>query len=393
MKIRFLALSELYVPQKGGHVIWFHEICNRLGQVKLLTRKEDGYPDKEMSGSVEIMRVFMRRVNWCIPQSLPIYANLFFRGLFAAINSDVVLSARVIPEGFVGCFISKFKKIPNAVIVHGEEINRLKTIEGKNIVNSVIVYLKKKIIWGTLERSDLIIANSSFTKQLVLDGGIPENKVKVVHPGTDPVRFYPKDKNVELVKRFGLEGKTVLLATGRLTPRKGQDMTIRALPEIVKKFPGVVYMIVGNGEYENELKSLVKECSVEKHVVFCDSVSNELLPDMYNLCDLFMMPNRTLKKSNDVEGFGIVFLEANACGKPVLGGLSGGVPDSVVDGMSGLLISADCPENISKSVIELLSDRGKMKKMGLWGRQRVLDRLTWQHSADDIARYVSDLLS
>jgi len=104
------------------------------------------------------------------------------------------------------------------------------------------------------------------------------------------------------------------------------------------------------------------------------------------------MPNRTLENSADVEGFGIVFLEANACLKPVIGGLSGGVPDAVDHGKTGVLVDANIPDNIADTVVTLLSDPDKMEAMGRTGRQRVIDNFTWNHSAEKIQQYVKQLI-
>lgn len=386
----FLALSELFFPQKGGHITWFHEICKRLNEVILITRTEDSYPKFESKDGLAIYRVFLHRVKWCIPESLFMYLNMFLNGLLKGKRADYIISARVIPEGFVGNLISFFRKKPTITIVHGEEINRLKSIKGKSVLNSSVVYFKKKIIWTTLKKTDLIICNSNFSKNLLLNGALDQSKIKVVHPGTDPERFYPADKDMSLVKSFGLFNKFVLLTTGRLTPRKGQDMVIMALPEIKKTIPNVAYLVVGNGEYLETLKALTVKFGVEDSVIFCNSVSDEMLPKMYNLCDLFLMPNRTLD-TNDAEGFGIVFLEANSCGKPVIGGNSGGVPDAIVNGVTGVIISADLPENISKAVVDLYLSPEKMKWMGAAGRARVLDCFSWEYSVGELEKAIGML--
>ena len=387
---RFLALSELFFPQKGGHITWFHEICKRLNEVILITRTEDSYPKFESKDGLTIYRVFLQRVKWCIPESLFMYLNMFLNGLLKGKRADYIISARVIPEGFVGNLISFFRKKPTITIVHGEEINRLKSIKGKSVLNSSVVYFKKKIIWTTLKKTDLIICNSNFSKNLLLNGALDQSKIKVVHPGTDPERFYPADKDMSLVKSFGLFNKFVLLTTGRLTPRKGQDMVIMALPEIKKTIPNVAYLVVGNGEYLETLKALTVKFGVEDSVIFCNSVSDEMLPKMYNFCDLFLMPNRTLD-TNDAEGFGIVFLEANSCGKPVIGGNSGGVPDAIVNGVTGVIISADLPENISKAVVDLYLSPEKMKWMGAAGRARVLDCFSWEYSVGELEKAIGML--
>src|SRR5262249_14775190 len=130
----------------------------------------------------------------------------------------------------------------------------------------------------------------------------------------------------------------VILTVGSLVERKGQDMIIRALPLIANAVPGVSYLIVGDGPYKANLKTLVTSMGLQDRVVFTGRVSDEELPEFYALSDVFAMPSRACLDSNDVEGFGMVFLEAGATGKPVVAGRSGGIEDAVVDGVTGLLV-------------------------------------------------------
>ena len=146
------------------------------------------------------------------------------------------------------------------------------------------------------------------------------------------------------------------MTVGRLMWRKGQDMLIRALPEIVKAVPNCVYLICGTGPYEAGLRELAQSLQVDSQVIFLGSLPSEHLPSLYNLSDVFVMPNRMSEKTRDVEGFGIVFLEANACEIPVVGGRSGGTSDAVADGESGLLVDGSSPGEIAGSVIRLLQD-------------------------------------
>jgi phosphatidylinositol alpha-1,6-mannosyltransferase len=175
---------------------------------------------------------------------------------------------------------------------------------------------------------------------------------------------------------------------GRLTARKGQDRTLQAMPEILREFPDAIYLIGGTGAYEGELGKLAASLGVEDHVRFLGNVPQELLPDLYNLADIFVMPNRESAVQSNVEGFGIVFLEANACGKPVIGGRSGGVPDAVLDGRTGLLVDGDSPEEIAAAATRFLGDPGMCRRLGEAGRDRVRRELTWDISARRIREAV-----
>jgi len=174
---------------------------------------------------------------------------------------------------------------------------------------------------------------------------------------------------------LGLDQARVILTVGRLTPRKGIDTVIRALPSVIERVPNAVYMVVGEGEDRERLEALARETGVEDHVLFEGSVPFSQLPSTYNLCDVFVTPSRSAPPS--VEGFGIVFLEANACGKPVIGARSGGIPDAIVDGETGLLVEPDDEPGLAEALVSLLSNPERCRALGEAGRARVEQACTW----------------
>jgi len=154
--------------------------------------------------------------------------------------------------------------------------------------------------------------------------------------------------------------------------RKGFDMVIRALPGLRQTIPDVTYLIVGAGPYRDELESLAVATGVRDHVVFAGMIPHKELPDVYALSDVFVMPSREQLEKSDVEGFGLVFLEASSCGKPVVGGRSGGVPEAVEDGATGLLVNPHETEEIAGTLARLLTDTDLAKRLGQEGRRRVV---------------------
>ena len=146
----------------------------------------------------------------------------------------------------------------------------------------------------------------------------------------------------------------VILCVGNLVARKGQDMVIRALPSLRQTIPDVTYLIVGEGPYRVPLDKLTLELGVRDRVIFAGRILVEELPDIYAISDVFVMPSRN--EECDVEGFGLVFLEASACAKPVVGGRSGGIPDAIEEGVTGLLVGPRDPEDIANALARLLSD-------------------------------------
>jgi phosphatidylinositol alpha-1,6-mannosyltransferase len=168
-------------------------------------------------------------------------------------------------------------------------------------------------------------------------------------------------------------------------------MLIQCMPAILSQVPEAIYLIVGDGPGRARLITKVKECRLEEKVVFAGAVPDEKLPEFYAACDVFAMPSRigTSKHGGTMgEGFGIVFVEAGAMGKPVVGGRSGGIPDAVVDGVTGLLVEPTDLEQISRGIISLLLDSQLRCRMGQAGRKRAQEHFQWEIAAQNISGIV-----
>jgi phosphatidylinositol alpha-1,6-mannosyltransferase len=256
-----------------------------------------------------------------------------------------------------------------AVVVHGLEVTRR------------MGFLKKWWCTRTLRRADAIIAVSAFTGRRVTEAfPIVTKKVSVVPNGVDIRRFKPGIDTSALRERCAPGNRKVLLTLARIVERKGHDQVIRALPIILQQVPNLTYCIAGDpaGGYAETLQRLSAELHVEDNVRFCGYVKDSDLPAYYNLCNVHIMPSREIVSSGDTEGFGIAFLEANACEKPVIGGNSGGVADAIVDGETGFLVDPLNPAAIAKKAILLLTNDSLAKKLGKQGRERIVKGFTWK---------------
>ncbi len=390
----YLALSELYFPCRGGHIVWFHEVCRRLGGVTLITRTEPGLPPFEALDGIRVHRVRLGRLPLLRPESLLLYANMLLQGWLKSQREcpEVILSARVLPEGAVGSVLAAALGVPNVIFAHGEEVHRLTFSRSLPRRRRLTAALKRRLLWSAFGRADLVIANSQFTASL-LRQGVRNGRVAIVYLGADPRRFHPAPPDPQLMRQWDLANRKVLLTVGRLTPRKGQDQTLRALPAILARVPQAVYVIAGTGEYEPELRQIAADVGVADRVRFVGAVEESDLPRLYNLADLFLMPNRSMPGSGNVEGFGIVFLEAGASGLPVIGGRSGGVPDAVCEGQSGLLVDGASAEAIAEAALKLLTNPELARRMGEQGRRRVSESLTWDHCANRVRDLLNSLLT
>jgi phosphatidylinositol alpha-1,6-mannosyltransferase len=201
-------------------------------------------------------------------------------------------------------------------------------------------------------------------------------------PGVDAAHFRSSPEAAAKIReRHGLVGRPVAVCVSRLVPRKGQDTLIRAWPQVIRRVPGAALLIVGNGPYLDSLRQLAERSGISPHVVFTGPVGEDELPAHYAAGDVFAMPCRTRRHGLDVEGLGIVYLEASAAGLPVIGGDSGGAPDAILDGESGYVVAGRDTAALADRLAELLADPAKARAMGEKGRAWVERDWSWEHSA------------
>jgi len=200
-------------------------------------------------------------------------------------------------------------------------------------------------------------------------------------PGVDVEAFHPGVDGSVVRKRYGLSDRPVVVCVSRLVPRKGQDMLIRALPALRRRVPGAALLLVSGGPYRPKLARLAREQGVEADVVFTGSVPWAELPEHYAAGDVYAMPCRTRAAGLDVEGLGIVYLEASATGLPVVGGDSGGAPDAVREGETGHVVAGHDLDALTARLTDLLTDPARARAMGAAGRAWVEREWRWETQA------------
>ncbi|MDI3422781.1 glycosyltransferase family 4 protein [Streptomyces luteolus] len=234
------------------------------------------------------------------------------------------------------------------------------------------------------ESTDTITYLGEYTRSRIARALSPAAAARMAQlpPGVDEKTFHPGSGGDEIRARLGLSERPVVVCVSRLVPRKGQDTLIRALPAILAKVPDAVLLIVGGGPYENELRKLAAETGVADSVRFTGAVPWEELPAHYGAGDVFAMPCRTRRGGLDVEGLGIVYLEASATGLPVVAGDSGGAPDAVLDGETGWVVRGGSPSEAAERITVLLQDPELRAQMGKRGRDWVEERWRWDLLAE-----------
>lgn len=240
------------------------------------------------------------------------------------------------------------------------------------------------------EGTDTLTYLGEYTRSRIAAALTPEAAARMVQlpPGVDEKTFHPGSGGEAVRERLGLSDRPVVVCVSRLVPRKGQDTLIRALPEILRRVPDAVLLIVGGGPYEKDLRSLAATTGVAESVRFTGAVPWAELPAHYGAGDVFAMPCRTRRGGLDVEGLGIVYLEASATGLPVVAGDSGGAPDAVLDGETGWVVRGNAPAESADRVATLLLDPELRRRMGERGRAWVEDRWRW----DLLAERLKELL-
>jgi phosphatidylinositol alpha-1,6-mannosyltransferase len=236
------------------------------------------------------------------------------------------------------------------------------------------------------ESTDTITYLGEYTRSRIASALTPAAAQRMVQlpPGVDEKTFHPASGGDAVRARLGLADRPVVVCVSRLVPRKGQDTLVLAMPRILAAEPDAALLIVGGGPYEKELRKLARETGVADSVRFTGAVPWSELPAHYGAGDVFAMPCRTRRGGLDIEGLGIVYLEASATGLPVVAGDSGGAPDAVLDGETGWVVRGGSPEEAADRIVALLGDAELRRRMGERGREWVEEKWRWDLLAEKL---------
>jgi phosphatidylinositol alpha-1,6-mannosyltransferase len=374
--LRLLMITELFLPTKGGTAVSFDDDFRRLGgkEVHVITADVPGATEFDRVHPNSIHRLVLKRREWLKPESLFIYTKLFLRALWLTVTRRIttIFAGRALPEGLVALIVARLARRPVFIYAHGEEL----TGWGRG--------RKFQAMCFAMRNADGILSNSDNTRDTLINLiGVDPQRIALIYPTVDENRFRPGLQADDLRRSIGINAdKKLILSVGRLMRRKGFDKVICALPALLEQGLDVEYALIGIGDDLDYLRGLARELDVEHRVHFLGHVSYEDLPRWYNACGLFAMPNRDIE--GDSEGFGLVFLEAVASGKPVFAGKAGGTGSAVVEGVTGLRVDGENVAEIATALERLLSDPVKSVEMGRAARQRVLADFTHKRRVDQL---------
>ncbi|HEX7354527.1 MAG TPA: glycosyltransferase family 4 protein [Mycobacteriales bacterium] len=239
----------------------------------------------------------------------------------------------------------------------------------------------RQVLGQVGRRSDVVTYLGAYTRRRLAPALGSRPRLVRLPSGVDTAAFRPGAGGDELRRRYGLADRPVVVCVSRLVARKGQDVLVRALPQIRRTAPDAALLIVGGGPYRPVIERLVREAGLERHVVLTGSVPSAELPAHYDAGDVFAMPCRTRRRGLEVEGLGIVFLEASATGLPVVAGDSGGAPDAVQPGETGEVVGGRDVEAVAAAVAGYLADPERARATGERGRRWMQQRWRWEVAA------------
>lgn len=370
---RLLVLTELFLPTKGGTAVWAAEVYKRLGgkDIHIVTADVPGAAAVDAVHPNTIHRLSLKRVPWLRPESLAMYARFFFKSLGLALTRrfDAVHAFRALPEGLVAWAVARLTCRPVVIYAHGEEL----TTWGRGG--------KYKAMCFALRHADRIVANSEHTRDTLLGMGIDAARIAIIYPGVDVSVFRPGLDVTGFREQLGIRADDKLVfSVGRLSRRKGFDQMIRAVALLRNENVPVHYVIAGIGEDDGYLDGLMAEHHLQGMVHRIGAVSETDLPRWLNACDLFAMPNREINGDN--EGFGMVFIEAAACGKPSLAGRAGGTGSAVLHNQTGLRVDGNEIEAVADGLRLLLQQPELTATLGQAALRRVEQEFAWERVAE-----------
>jgi phosphatidyl-myo-inositol dimannoside synthase len=373
---RTLVVTNDFPPRPGGIQTFVHELVRRLpaDEVLVYASRFRGWEAFDAEQPFEVVRDDTS-VMLPTPDVRRRAARLARRH-----GADAVLFGAAAPLGLMAPVLAKAGVRRSVGITHGHEAGWAGYPGMRQVLRRVGEGLDTMTYLGEYTRARIAAALSRDAATRMVQ----------LAPGVDTTVFRPDVDGLAVRSRLGLASRPVVVCVSRLMPRKGQDVLIKALPRIRAQVPDTALLLVGGGPHRETLQKLAANLSMSANVVITGSVPYATLAAHYAAGDVFAMPCRTRHLGLDVEGLGIVYLEASAVGLPVVAGRSGGAPDAVREGETGDLVDGDDVPAVADTVAALLADRERARRYGSAGREWVQRDWTWDGSAARLSRLLAD---
>ena len=365
--VRTLVVTNDFPPRPGGIQTFVHEIVRRQDpeSIVVLAPRESGSDAFDAGAGYEIHR----HAGPIIPT--PWMASRIAE-MVAGTGAEQVMFGSGLPNGHLIPLLRR-AGVPTAlVITHGNEAGWAQLPAGRMWVRP-------------LNGARHVTYLGEYTREVLSKHIHPNSRLHKLPPGVDTERFHPNNGGAAFRSQWGLDDRFVIGTVTRLVPRKGVDLLIRAMPHVLRAVPDAALLVAGEGPRSKELEALADHLGVTRSVVFTGGLRSDDLPAVYDSMDVFALPTHTRKFGVDVEGLGIVFLEAAASAVPVLVGTSGGSVDAVRPGQTGELIGTD-PQSIAAEIVTLERDEERRRLLGAEGRRWMLEDWQWKDRAASVTR-------
>lgn len=379
--LRVLMLTQDFSPEVGGVSTFLSHICSQLQSnghlIEVIAPNIQGATELDAGLTYKVHRY--RRLSRL--SSLPPTLTTMRRYLSG--HFDVVFLGHAMSTHAMGVLLlNRLAHMRYVVLVHGLDLSY-----------SMASQWETRISRRLLRGASLVFVNSRYTMGRVAATGYPADRIVVLNPAVDPAAYTTSTETESVVRKYGLEGKRIAMTAARLTARKGHENVLRAVAKVKGSMPDLAYVIVGGGEEESKLRKLARELGIQERVAFTGPVGASELRQLYCASDVFIMASYERKESGDYEGFGIAFLEASACGKPVIGGNSGGIPDAIIQGETGLLVDPHDVDEIASALTRLLTDEEYARKLGENGRRWVETEKNWDTVGNKLIATLQEVCS
>ncbi len=370
---RILLVSNDFPPRAGGIQAYLHELTMALPAGEIAVYAPD-WPGADAFDAQQPFPVVRHSGTLMLPTP-PVLRRA--AGLLRELRCETVWFGAAAPLALLGPALRRAGVRRVVASSHGHEVGWSMLPAGRTALRRI----------GT--DADVVTAVSQYTRRRVASAFGPQAALELLPPGVDCTAFHPDPvARAEIRRRYRLGEAPVVLCVSRLVARKGQDTLVKALPAIRRQVPGATLLLVGGGPRRAELHRLAESCDVADAVVCTGAVPWSELPAHYAAGDVFAMPCRTRGRGLDVEGFGLVYLEAAATGLPVVAGDAGGARETVRAGDTGDLVNGRNVAAVARTVGTLLADPERAAAMGRRGRHWMLQEWNWAGRAQRL----SDLL-
>jgi phosphatidyl-myo-inositol dimannoside synthase len=379
-----MLLTYDFPPMGGGIARWMAELAKRYPERSLIVSTGQ-HPDAQdvdatFPGPIDRLPIPARRLrtiqgilHWSRRAAVLARGN----------GAEFIWCGNIKPAAYPARWVMERLGVRFGILLHGGDILILQHQVHQSAV-------KRRTARALLTSASVLVANSEWTRDrcLTLLGELdvepaPE-QVRVVPLGADHEFFRPGVDTTAVRERYRLGPGRWLLSVARLSRHKGIDTALQALSRLAPEYPDLRYAVVGTGEELGALEQEAREVGVAERVRFLTEVPDGDLPALYNTAEIYLGISRLMEQR--VEGFGISLAEASACGIPVVAGRSGGIPEAVSDGETGLLVDAERPEAVAQALRRLLDDPALARRLGEGGRRAVVERYNWDRVAADLAR-------